>query len=134
MQIRNFESIFDAVSSDEFSIAKGIPKNESPKICDVSNQDHEKRKKGREECEIGRWSPQEIPKEYLIAKFGFDTAESGPFKVWERKTGVQVMRRVRQVTNAARRNRGAQSDKSVGQGIIVPSTVRIYLFGAAVLS
>ena len=44
MQIRYFESIFEAVSSDEFSIAKGIPKNESPKICDVSNQDHEKRK------------------------------------------------------------------------------------------
>ena len=44
------------------------------------------------------------------------------------------MRRVRQVTTAARRNRGAQSDKSGGQGIIVPSTVRIYLLGAAVLS
>ena len=29
---------------------------------------------------------------------------------------------------------GAQSDKSGGQGIIVRSTVRIYLFGAAVLS
>ena len=83
MQIRNFESIFDAVSSDEFSIAKGIPKNESPKICDFSNQDHEKRKKGssRKECEVYGLSPQEFPKEYLIAKFGSDTAESGPFKV-----------------------------------------------------
>ena len=81
------------------------------------------------------FSPKEFPIEYLIAKFGFDTAENGSFKVWERKTGVQVMRRVRQVTNAARRNIGAQSDKSGGQGIIVPSTVRIYLFGgAAVLS
>ena len=29
MQIR----YFDAVSSDEFTIAKGIPKHESPKIC-----------------------------------------------------------------------------------------------------
>ena len=81
MQMRHFESIFDAVSSDEFSIAKGIPKNESPKICDVSNQDHVKRKKGREECEICRLSPQEIPKGYLIGKFGFGTAENGPFKV-----------------------------------------------------
>ena len=44
------------------------------------------------------------------------------------------MRRVRQVTNAARRNIGAQSDRRGGQGIIVPSTVRIYLFWAAVLS
>ena len=44
------------------------------------------------------------------------------------------MRRVRQVTNAARRNIGAQSDNSGGQGIIVPRTVRSYLFGAAVLS
>ena len=35
---------FDAVSSDEFTIAKGIPKNESPKICDFSKHDHEKRK------------------------------------------------------------------------------------------
>ena len=81
MQSRYFESIFDAVSSDEFSITKGIPKNESSKICGFSNQDHEKRKKGREECEICRLSPREISKEYLIAKFGFDTAESGPFKV-----------------------------------------------------
>ena len=81
MQIRYFESIFDAVSSDEFFIAKGIPKNESPKICDFSYQDHEKRKKGREECEICRLSPQEFPNEFLITKFGFDTAENGPFKV-----------------------------------------------------
>ena len=77
---------------------------------------------------------QKFPNEYLIAKFGFDTAENGPFRVWERKTGVQVMRRVRQVTNAACRNIGAQSDNSGGQGIIVPSTGRIYLFLAAVLS
>ena len=41
------------------------------------------------------------------------------------------MRGVRQVTNAARRNRGAQSDNSGGQGILVPSTVRIYLFGGS---
>ena len=77
MQIR----YFDAVSSDEFTIAKGIPKSESPKICDLSNHDHEKRKKGREEFEICRLSAQEFPIEYLIAKVGFDTAENGPFKV-----------------------------------------------------
>ena len=81
MQSRYFESISDAVSLDEFTIAKGIPKNESPKICDVSNQDHEKRKKGREECEICRLSPPECPNEYLIAKFGIGPAENGPFKV-----------------------------------------------------
>ena len=40
------------------------------------------------------------------------------------------MRRVRQVTNAARRNIGAQSHNSGGQGIIVPSTGRIYLLGS----
>ena len=83
-----------------------------------------RREKGREECEICRLSPEKFSNEYLITKFGFDTAENGPFKLWERKTGVQVMRRVRQVTNAARRNVGAQSDNSGGQGIIVPS---IYL-------
>ena len=41
------------------------------------------------------------------------------------------MRRVRQVTNAARRNIGAQSDNSGCQGIIVPSTVRIYQLGGS---
>ena len=40
---------FDAVSSDEFSIAKGVPKNESPKIFGFSNEDHVKRKKERKE-------------------------------------------------------------------------------------
>ena len=80
------------------------------------------------------FSPKEFPIKYLIAKIGFDTAENGKFKVWERKTGVQVMRRVRQVRSAARRNIGAQSDNSGGQGIIVPSMGRIYLFFAAVLS
>ena len=78
-------------------------------------------------------SPQEFRNEYLIVKFGFDIAENGPLKVWERKTGVQVMRRVLQVTNAARRNIGAQSDNSGCQGTIVPSTGRFF-FGAAVLS
>ena len=73
------------------------------------------------------FSPKEFPIKYLIAKIGlkFDTAENGPFKVWERKTGVQVMRRVRQVRNGARRNIGAQRDNSGGQGIVVPSTGRL---------
>ena len=39
-----------------------------------------------------------------------------------------MMRRVRRVTNAARRNIGVQNDNSGGQGIIVPSRGRIYLF------
>ena len=78
IQIRYFESIFDAVSSDEFTIAKGIPKNGSPKICDVPNQEHEKRK--REEKNV-KFVDYLLPNEYLIAKFGFDTAESGPLKV-----------------------------------------------------
>ena len=86
-----------------------------------------KREKVGKNVVIVDWSfsPKEFPIEYLIAKVGFDTAENGPFKVWERKTGVQVVRRVRRVTNAARRNIGAQSDNSGGQGIIVPSTGRI---------
>ena len=82
MQIR----YFDAVSSDEFTIAKGIPKNESPKICDFSIRQimitrREKREEKNVKCEICRLSPQEFPIEYLIAKVGFDTAENGPFKV-----------------------------------------------------
>ena len=128
---------FDTAESRPFKFWERRMKRRKSPITNVRlnfNQNHEKRKKGREEWEICRWSPQEFPNAYLIAKFGFDTAESGPFKFWERKTGVEVMRRVRKVTNAARRNIGAQSDKSGGQGILVPSTGRIYLLGAAVIS
>ena len=44
-----------------------------------------------------------------------------------------MKRRVRQVKNAARRNIGAQSDKSGGQGIIVPGSYLLVLGSGAQL-
>ena len=45
------------------------------------------KKKKKEECGICR-SRQAVSNGASVAKFGFDTAENGPFKVWERKTGI----------------------------------------------
>ena len=59
----------------------------------------------RKECGSCR-SCQEPYNVYVVAKIVLDTVDNAPFQVWYRKLGVQVTKKVRQVTKKIRRNIG----------------------------
>ena len=49
----------------------------------------------------------------MIAKLGVDTAENGPFKVWDRKTGILARKFDEKSSSERERERERERDSTV---------------------